>query len=323
MKNEIIQLLIIKLQNTLGITAMWEDSGILDGQFVFNIEAKKVGFTILIRKELRQYQISEFVLLQEKYKNLMIVAENIFPKIKEELKVLNIAYLETNGNMFIKEGGVYLYIDTNITAPMKNEKANRAFTKTGLIVIFHFLIDKHLINKKQRDIANITGVALGNIPQVIKGLKETGYILALNKKEFVWENRIELLNKWINKYASDLRPKIIKGNYSLHSNWETLKLDHTLSVWGGEPAADLLTNHLRPEKYILYTKENQLDLMKKYRLRPNENGEVVAMKMFWNNANSQMIAPPILVYAELILEGGKRNIETAQKIYNEFIEPNL
>jgi len=31
-----------------------------------------------------------------------------------------------------------------------------------------------LKNTNQRNIANITGVALGNIPQVIKGLKEQG-----------------------------------------------------------------------------------------------------------------------------------------------------
>lgn len=31
---------------------------------------------------------------------------------------------------------------------------------------------------------------------------------------------------------------------------------------GGEPAADILTNHLRPEKVIIYTKDNRIDLIK-------------------------------------------------------------
>ena len=94
------------------------------------------------------------------------------------------------------------------------------------------------------------------------------------------------------------------------------------TVWGGEAAADMLTNHLRPEKFLIYTKENRMDLIKNYRLMPDKNGEVEVLDMFWNKTEG-LTAPPIVVYADLMLEGGKRNKETAVKIYNEYIEPNL
>ena len=179
------------------------------------------------------------------------------------------------------------------------------------------------MNKTQREIAEITGVALGNIPQVIDGLKETTYLLRLNNKEYVWENRRELLNRWIDKYATVLRPKLKKSNYTLKGNWKELKLNNEFTVWGGEPAADLLTNHLRPGKLILYTKEDKLNLMKNYHLIPKEGGDIEVLEMFWENANDKETAPPLLVYADLILEGGKRNNETAQIIFNDYIEPNL
>ncbi len=324
MKNEIINNAIATIKNTAGITAKWKSKGKLDGFLTFKVEGREITFTVLVKKELRQYQLMELLQLHQQYENLMVVAENIFPKIKEALRREGIAYLETNGNLFLKHKGIYYLIDGRKTTGKTKTKTNRAFTKTGLKVILHFLTDKKLVNKTQREIAEITGVALGTIPQVISGLKDTGYLLPLNRKEYVWQNRKELLEKWIDKYATELRPKLYVGNYTLlKGEWNKLKLNHNLTVWGGEPAADILTNHLRPEKYILYTGENKRDLMTNYRLIPKQTGEIEVRTMFWKKRAEDRTAPPILVYADLILEGGKRNNETAQKIFNEYIEPNL
>ena len=323
MKEEIINTAINQIQNIAGLTVKWKNHGNLDGQLIFKIEGKEITFTAIIKKELRQYQLNELLQLHQQYKNLIVVAENIFPKIKTDLKTHQIAWLETNGNMFLKRNGIYYFVDTNKNTTNQKNNANRAFTKTGLKVVFHLLINKDLVNKTQREIAKITGVALGNIPQVIDGLKETTYLLPLNNKEYVWQNRRELLQRWIDKYATVLRPKLKKNNYTLKGNWKELKLNNELAIWGGEPAADILTNHLRPEKFILYTREDKLNLMKNYHLIPKENGEIEVLEMFWENTNNKKTAPPLLVYADLILEGGKRNNETALKIFNEHIEPNL
>jgi hypothetical protein len=124
------------------------------------------------------------------------------------------------------------------------------------------------------------------------------------------------------EYPTVLRPKLVKERYRLKGDWQELVYNHHKTVWGGEPAADLLTNHLRPEKFILYTKENRTDLIKNYRLMPDINGEVEVLEMFWEQKDEKT-APPLLVYADLMLEGGKRNKETAEIIYNEYIQPNL
>ena len=323
MNKEIIHAAITRAQKATGIAVQWKQQGPLDGRLVFHMEEKEIVFTVKIKRELRQYQVPQLLQLQQQYENLMVVAENIFPKIKETLRANRIAYLETNGNLFLKAEGIYYLIDTYKTIKNTKNKTNRAFTKTGLKVVFHFLLDKNLMNKTQREIAKTTGVALGNIPLVINGLKETGYLLPLNNKEYVWENRRELLEKWTDQYATILRPNLHKGNYTLKGDWNKIELNREVTVWGGEPAADILTNYLRPEKLTLYTKENKLDLMKKYRLVPKDDGEIEVLEMFWENAKTEKTAPPLLVYADLILKGGKRNIETAQKIFNAYIEPNL
>ena len=323
MKHEIIHTAIENLKTIAKIDAQWIEKEKY-GRLRLIIDNEEIILDIELKKELRQYHILNIKKNKFSPNNTIIIAEHIFPKIKDQLRELEIPYIEANGNMFLKTDKYYILIDTNKKIKRKKESANRAFTKTGLKVVFAFLQYPGLINEKQREIARMTSVGLGNIPLIIKGLKETGYILPLNKNRYIWENREELLDRWIHEYAIQLRPNLKLGRYSLMGNWKEIKLNHAKTLWGGEPAADLLTNHLRPEKFILYTKENRLELMKNYRLIPKDTGEVEVLELFWNNDKyNVMTAPPILIYAELILNGGKRNTETAGLIYDEYIKPIL
>jgi len=322
MEQEIVHIAIDRLKLTTGIQVEYQHKGPLDGELVMTVNGMKQRFIVEIKRELRTHQLQQIEIFFNRYNNFLLVANHIFPKIKEELRQKGIPYLEANGNVFMKKDNLFLYVDTQKPLNTKKNKGNRAFTKTGLKVLFYLLQFKEAINLTQRELAEKTLVGLGNIPQVIDGLKETGYLMPLNKKTYVWENRKGLLDRWMAEYPTVLRPKIVKERYKLKGDWQDLIFNHNKTVWGGEPAADLLTNHLRPEKFVMYTKENRMDLIKKYKLMPDKNGEVEVLEMFWEQKHEDT-APPLLIYTDLMLEGGKRNKETAEKLYNEFIQPNL
>lgn len=322
MKQETVELAISNLKEIADIQAVYQHKGLLDGELEMTFNGKQQKFTIAVKRELRMLQLQQIEVYSNRYKNFLLVANHIFPKIKEELRQMGIPYLEANGNAFLKKDNLFLYIDTQKPLDKENKKGNRAFTKTGLKVLFYLLQHKEAIHFTQREMAEQTLVGLGNIPQVIDGLKETGYLIPLNNKTYVWENRKELLNRWIAEYATLLRPKLVKERYRLKGDWKVLVFNTKKTVWGGEPAADILTNHLRPEKFILYTKENRTDLIRNYKLMPDKQGDIEVLEMFWDQQEGNT-APPLLVYADLMLEGGKRNKETAEKIYNDFIQPNL
>ena len=120
----------------------------------------------------------------------------------------------------------------------------------------------------------------------------------------------------------------IESLWQVNDPWDG-KLDFTIdghqlsykTVWGGEPVADMLTNYLRPEKLLIYTQITQKDLIRNYGFIPDSKGDLEVLEMFWKLENERK-ASPILIYAELLLKGGKRNKETAEKIYNEYIEPD-
>lgn len=322
MEQEIVLEALDALNQTTGIQANFYPKKTLDGGLEVNVDGKKFAFVVVVKRELRTHHLHQIEEDFQRYDNFMLVAKRIFPKIKEELREKGIPYIEGNGNIFLKKEGLYIFVDTQKTLEAKKGTSNRAFTKTGLKVVFYLLQHKEAIHLPQRDLAFVTNVALGNIPQVIEGLRETGYLTPLNNKTYVWENRKTLLKRWIAEYETVLRPKLVKEKYTLKGNWNELALDNRKTVWGGEPAADILTNHLRPEKLLLYTKETRMDLIRNYKLMPDRNGEVEVLDMFWKHETDKT-APELLVYADLILEGGKRNIETAEKIFYEYIEPNL
>lgn len=323
MKEDILHIAIENLRKITGLDVFLEGDTPLDGVIRIDLPKHKLRFTIECKKELRAHQLLQLQELHATYNNFMLVANRIFPRVKEELRILGIPYLEANGNVFIKNEHTFTFIDTQKTNALTKEKGNRAFTKTGLKVLLHLLQKKEDINLPQRELAKITNVGLGSIPQVIEGLKDTGYLLQLNGKQYIWEKRRDLLDRWITEYDTVLKPKLKKERYHYNGNWENLAFTNELTVWGGEPAADKLTNYLRPEKFTIYTKENRLNLMKNYRLIPKKDGEIEVLELFWQQNKNRDTAPEIIVYAELLLEGGKRNKETAERIYNEYIEPNL
>jgi len=322
MKEDIIHNATQNLLETAGIVAAWRKTGPLDGQLKMKLNGRQYTYNVKVKPEVRPHD-PQITQLHSEYQNLLVIANRINPKAKAALREKGIAYLEANGNFHLKNENVYFLIDTKDALPARKTFGNRAFTKTGLKVLFHLLQNRDDINLPHRELAEKVGVGLGNIPQVLEGLRETGYLLLLNNKAYIWENRKQLLERWINEYETVLRPKLKKEYYTYKGKWQDIILNTETSAWGGEPAADILTNHLRPEKYILYTTENRSALMKNYKLQPAQDGEIEVLELFWKHTPGKNTPAPILIYTDLLLEGGKRNKETAEKIYHEYIEPNL
>lgn len=302
-----------------------DDMG-FDGFLHILINNHQFRFNAEVKKDVKNHQLYNLIKNKNHFKDFLLVAEKLFPKTKKELREHNINYIEANGNAYINRNDVYLFIDTNKPLKTQKEKRNRAFTKTGLKVVFHFLLNPELINQTQREIADITNVGLGNIPQVINGLLETNYLLKLNTKKYIINDYEELLDKWITEFDQTLRPTIFKQRFRFQNrdqNWRDIHQNKYKTMWGGEPAGDILTNYLRPEKFILYTTETNKDLMINYKLIPDEKGDIFAYEMFWNTNFNDKTIPKQLVYTDLMITNDKRCKETAKLIFDEHIKPNL
>ncbi|MDQ5929637.1 MAG: hypothetical protein QG594_1417 [Bacteroidota bacterium] len=328
---DILNNAIDNLEKNILINCDWKaidyhkDKG-FDGELSIVVNNQKKIFFVEIKKDVKNHQLFAILNFKNKFTNFLLVAEKLYPKVKKELRENGVNYLEENGNVYINTDHLFFYIDTNEVAKIPKEKGNRAFSKTGLKVIFHFLLKPKLINQTQREIAEVTNVALGNIPLIINGLLKTNLIVRLNKNEYVINNYEKLLDKWISEFEQTLKPTLFKQRFRFQNkdkDWRTLQLNTDKTVWGGEPAGDILTNHLRPEKFILYTKETTKDLILNYKLLPDDKGEIAVYELFWNTDFCRNKAPNELIYTDLMITDDKRCKETAKLIFDEHIKPNL
>lgn len=331
MKTEIVTEALKNLKLTTQIEGeLKESNGIGNEQMLsIKIGTESVNFNIAtIKKELRAVSLPQIFSLKKLNNDIIVIAEKIFPKIKEQLKQAGIAYLDAAGNVFINKDKIYIYVENNKVNSISDKTANRAFSKTGLRLVFDFLQNENLLNERYRNLAQGYGIAVANINYVISNLKQLGYIVEIDKTHLKLVDKEKLLRRWINAYDEKLKPSVLLGKYRFlkeqdFNNWQSINLKGK-TVWGGEPAGEQLTDNLKPTILTLYTEEVPSELIKNYRLIPDKNGNIEVYKRFWIYEEVKYgIAPPLLIYTDLINSGDARNIETAEKIFNDVIKNRL
>lgn len=280
-----------------------------------------------IRTTLRQYQLLQLLDLAQTHPPFLVFAETIYPAMKKELRQRKINYLDAAGNLYLQHGQTMLLFDgqkPTVVAP--KDRPNKAFTKTGLKAVFHFLLQPDAINHPYRQIAEAADIALGNIKSILDGLNEAGFLLAVTKDRYQLQRKKELLERWITAYGDILRPMLHLGDCQFIVpqqilQWKQLPFDIQLHRWGGEPAGDILTNYLQPQQLLIYTTD-KMDIVRKWKLMPYGDG-IRFYKKFWKDDHlnkATTIAPVLLIYADLLLTDDPRCLETADKIYDQYLK---
>jgi hypothetical protein len=270
----------------------------------------------------------------------LLAADYVNPNMADRLRHEGVQFIDTAGNAFINMPPIYVYV----TGRRKQKAqftpgldgAKRAFEPTGLKVIYLFLCDPDMVNAPYREIAEQTGVAVGTVTWVIKGLKAGNFIRdqGPNRKRRLI-NRKKLLDRWVEVYPEKLRPKLLLGEFTAENPfwWKEIDINKYDGYWGGEIAGTKYTEYLKPQVVTLYLHDKTLtQLITDTRLRKatqwlGENpAAVVIYKPFWPDKAHQLelvitgrLVHPVLAYADLIATGDSRNIETAERIYDEHI----
>jgi hypothetical protein len=317
-----------KLVGQTGFKGEWRTNtgkGDFDGDLVLTLPMEKIRFRAEVKKTLRQQQLPDIFARAEHNAPFILIAEELFPKLKEQLRARQIAYLDGSGNFFLSLNGHYVWVDGNKSSKTERPAKNRVFTKAGLKTVFHLLTQGSILKTNHREIAARSGVALGNIGLIISGLKENGFLVGLNRSEAILKNKRLLLDRWIDGYQHLLKPSLYVGTFdfgekAVRENWKNLPL-LSGDNWGSEAAAELSTNYLNAEDLTLYTTYSRAEIMKHWKLLPAKNGSLHVYRKFWDDGGSNAdITPHLLTFADLVTMHDPRCSEAAETIFNTHLK---
>jgi len=261
----------------------------------------------------------------------ILVTEYITPQMADTLKEMDIPFLDIAGNAYVKEANTFIFITgRKLPKDLVTQGQNRAFRAAGLKVIFTLLALKGQLKAPTREIAYNAGVANGTVGNVLKDLEQIGFVYRSKTQGIVIENKEKLIDNWVEAYPRELRPQLKAQRFQiLHPDWWK---EFTYDRWqknqmwlGGEPAAELLTQYLHPEKITVYGRPDfkKLAQVVKQPMR-DKNGNFELLEPFWNFEIEELdavhrVCPPLLVYADLVATGEARHLDAANLIREKYL----
>jgi hypothetical protein len=280
-----------------------------------------------VKKNLTSTQISEFALRTKNapHKVILVTAQATAPQA-EKMRELNLFFCDTAGNAYINDSRFYVFV-MGRKAQVKREKTSRVFDKAGLKILYALLTQPDLITKDLRTIAAAAGVgSVSTVSDIFKDLEKQRYLF-LSSNSIVkrkLNNKAELLKRWVEGYNERLRPtlKPVRFRSKKYDGrwWDEVEIAEYKACWGGEIGGARLTRHLKPATATIYSDSLLPRLQVQYGLIRDESGNVEILKKFWTRGEiDDVVAPPLVVYADLVGTADERNLETAQIIYERYL----
>jgi len=282
-------------------------------------------YAVEVKKGLRPATLGAVLhQIEQAGKPPLIITDYVTPPLAEKLKARNIAFLDAAGNAYLDQPPVYVWIkgERPLETPATNKVKGRAFQASGLKVLFALLCNPDWVAEPYREIARLAGVAHGTVGWVMADLPTLGFVAEINGERRLLRPEL-LLKQWAEAYARTLRPKLILGRFRTDQLqwWAEAKPTKYDLAFGGEVAAERLTQALRPETVTLYGEMADPRLLIHYKLQKDLDGPVEILERFWTfPTQDKDLAPDPLIYADLLNIGDARCLEAADLIYEKIID---
>jgi hypothetical protein len=266
----------------------------------------------------------------------LLVAPRMSSELADKCREIGVQFIDAHGNGYLQAPGLLVFVKgqraTNNGALGSALSAGVGAGGAGAArLTFALLCAPELLNAPYRVLSQVAGVSLGAIGPVFNDLARRGFINnAKGGRRFLEKER--LISEWVMTYPVKLRPKLAPRRFRALDRdwWKAVDINRFEAQWGGEVAADRLTNYLKPEKITIYMhaatmRQNLSKLVIENKLRADPDGGIEVLEKFWElpmDTAARSGVPPLLVYADLVASMEPRNLEVATMIQRRMNNAN-
>ena len=240
-----------------------------------------------------------------------------------------ISFADQVGNIHLALGDEYNWTVIGERRPPKPPQSAR-MTPAAVQLLFQFAAHPESANWTVRELAAAVGLSKSKVAELRLQFANERVFTAHGDERSPGGTR-ELGDRLVSGYNQILRPKLVLGRFRyqepsveefvarLTHDAAAQKIPYALT---GGPAADAMQHFYRSSEVpVFLNTEHQRPL----RLLPDRTGPVVLLKPFgdlvyWREFAGKMVAPPWLVYAELLNAGDPRAREAAEEFRQEFLK---
>ncbi|GAA2938020.1 type IV toxin-antitoxin system AbiEi family antitoxin [Microbacterium luteolum] len=260
---------------------------------------------------------------------LLLLGAKITPRNADRLRQLGVNFLDANGNAYLAFDDVLIDVrgrSGDPIAALHREKpaASNLFSPKRAQVIFALLSWPDIVNAKLREIADTAKVSVGFAQKTLVDLEAANYLQAFGggRHGRRLNNVDALVDGWVASFPAGLgspeNTRAFQGSFDP----DGLSEDGPEIYLSGEAAAEWIPRHTT---WSLYCDDipRQAAAAGRWTARAS-NPNIFVRPLFWNAPQDDVmrrvrIAPPLLVYADLIASGESRQREAAERYRSEHV----
>ena len=240
-----------------------------------------------------------------------------------------ISFADEAGNIHLALGDEYNWTVIGERRPPKLPESE-GLTRAAVQFLFQLAVHPEPANRSVRDLADAVGLSKSKVAELrLRFTQER--IFTAQGADVSADAARELRDRLVSGYNQILRPKLVLGRFRYQEpsvEQFVARLAHDAAAQNipyaltGGAAADAMQHFFRSSEVPVFLgAEHQRTL----RLFPDRTGPVVLLKPFgslvyWREFGGKMVAPPWLVYAELLNAGDPRAREAAEEFRREFLQ---
>lgn len=260
--------------------------------------------------------------------------------VADELVKAGVNFVDLAGNAHLKTPRFWLYLHGRKPTPMlaravRGEKG--VLAGAAALRVIYALLARPGEEWRMRDLAGKAGVALGWTNQIVQALRTEGIVRQTKRRgPAAVLRRRPIFDRWVTDYGAVLRPHLALGTYAPVDGTVD---DVVTRIPKGEPfegkrvalggtwGADALTHFYRGLRLVIHIEPPQQRWLRPLRIVPDERGTVTLLApvapIMWEDViptAAGPVAPPLVLYAELLADPDPRARELAQQLAGAYPE---